>query len=127
MDNWEGLIQVLSRLLIETSLGPGSSLKVESVDVDSLAWSLDVLLNSSVITLDGLLQWLVPLLDSIKRPAALTVLSGDLLESTGQETLLVIETSEPEARWSSLPQPVVKLEPSIVEALHPSSECWSDP
>lgn len=97
------------------------------MDQYSLAWSLNVLLNLSVITLDGLLQWLVPLLDSIERPVALSVLSGDLLESTGEETLLVIVTSEPEARWSSLSQPVVELEPSIVESLHPSSERWTKP
>jgi len=97
MDNWECLIQIPSRLLIETSLGPGSSLKEQTVDKDSLIWSLDVSLNPSIITVNGFLKWLIPLFDCIKRPVLFRVLSSDLLKSAGEESLLVVETSEPEA------------------------------
>jgi len=127
MHNWEGLEEFLSRGFFEASLSPRGTFKEKTVNVDSLIWWAKSFLDSSIFSLDDFLHRLVPLSDGIERPLGLSVLSSDLLKNSGQESLLVIETSQPEAWWSSLVEPVAKLVVAVDQLFNPSSESWAQP
>ena len=102
---------------------PARSFKEETVDVNTLVWSIDGLsFDSSIVSLDDVLQDLGRVDDLIKRPVLGFSLSGDLLLHGSEETLWVEETGQPEGWWSFLGDPSIELMVSIEKTLDPSSK-----
>lgn len=99
------------------------------MDKNSLSWNVadGLSFHSSVISLDDVSLDISGVVDFIKRPSEGSLLSGDLLLHGSEETLGVEESSHPEGDWSILADPVVELEVSVDETLHPCGEGWSQP
>lgn len=66
------------------------------MDADTFRWNLEGLLNTAIIAANDFFLDFSLGLDGVKRPFLLSVLSGDFLHSSGQETLWVVEASQPE-------------------------------
>jgi len=123
MKNWELVVKLLWIGIFESLLWsvPSRSLKEETMDIDTLIWWVDSLsFDSSIITLDNILQDLRRVDDLIKRPGL--SLSGNFLFHGCEETLWVEETSKPEGWWSFLVDPSMELVMSIEKTLNPSSK-----
>lgn len=98
VDDWEGLEWILRSLVFKALLisRPGCTFDVETVDADTFRRHLECLLNATIVSTDDFFLHFGLWLDGIERPFLLGVLSGDLLHRGSEETLRVIETSEPE-------------------------------
>jgi len=98
MNHGEGLEWILRGLVFEALLvsGPGSTFKVETVDADTFTWDLEYLLDATIFASNDFLLDFSLGLNGLKRPLLLGVLSSDLLHGGGQETLRVVEASQPE-------------------------------
>jgi len=98
------------------------------MDADTLSWHREGLLNAAIFTANDFLLDFSLRLDGIKRPFLLGVLSGDFLQCCSQETLWVVESSQPEGDWTgALGEPVLKLEVTVDETLDPATERWRQP
>lgn len=116
MKNWEGVVKFFRLRFFKSLfvLVPSCTLKIETMDVNTLSWCIELFtFNSSVITLNDILQDIRCELDLIKRPSLGFSLSCNLLLHGGQETLRIEETSHPEGWWSFFEAPVEELEVSI--------------
>jgi hypothetical protein len=99
VENWELIIELLRVRVFKSLLWsvPARSFKEKSMDVNTLIWSIDCLsFDSSVITLDDILQDFRRVDDLIKRPVLGFSLSSNLLFHGSKETLWVEETCKPE-------------------------------
>jgi len=93
------------------------------MDVNTFSWCVQLFaLNSTVITLNDILEDIRGEFDLIKRPGLCLSLSSNLLLHGSEETLRVEETSHPETWRSLLKDPVAELEVSIEKTLQPSCE-----
>ena len=130
VDNREWLERILGGLILEflLVLGPGGTFEEEAVDTDTFLRDGECLLNTARFVKDDFLLDFSLWLDGIKGPLLFRVLSGDLLHSSSQETLRVIEAGEPERDGAlTLLEPVVKLVVPVDEALDPTTERRGEP
>lgn len=130
VDNGEGLEGILGGLVFESLLvsRPGSTFEVQTMDADTFRRCGEGLLNATIFTTNDFLLDLCLGLDGIKGPLLLSVLSGDLLHGGSEETLWVVEASEPEGDGAAtLGEPVVQLEVPVDEAADPTGEGWREP
>lgn len=98
VDDWEGLEGILRRRILESLLvpRPGGAFQVETVDADTFGGNRELLLDAAIFTSNDLFLDLCLGFDRVERPLLLGVLSGDLLHGSSEETLGIIEASEPE-------------------------------
>ena len=98
MNDWEGLIRILRSRVLESLLvpGPGGAFQVETVDADTFGGNCELLLDAAILASNDLFLDLCLGFDGVERPLLLGVLSGDLLHGGSEETLGIIEASEPE-------------------------------
>jgi len=102
---------------------PTGTFKEETMDVYTLIWSIDSLsFDSSIVTLDDILEDFRGVDNLVKRPVLSFSLSSNLLLHGSEETLWVEETCQPEGWWSFFANPSIKLVISIEKTLNPSSK-----
>ena len=98
------------------------------MDANTLRRNGELLLDAAGLINDDFLLHLGLGLDGIKRPLLLGVLSGDLLHGCSEETLRVVEASEPEGDGAlALREPVIELVVPVDEALDPATERRREP
>ena len=66
------------------------------MDADTFSRNCELLLDAAILTSNDFFLDLCLGFDRVERPLLLSVLSGDLLHGSGEETLRIVETSEPE-------------------------------
>ena len=96
MENWELVIKLFRVRVFESLLSsvPPRSFKEETVDINTLIWCIDCLsFDSSIVTLDDILQDLGSVDNLIKRPVLGFSLSSNLLLHGSEETLWVEDES----------------------------------
>ena len=98
MNDREGLIWILRSRIFKSLLipGPGSAFQVKTVNADTFSWNSELLLDAAILTSNDFLLDLCLGFDRVEGPLLFRVLSGDLLQGSRQETLRIVETSEPE-------------------------------
>ena len=104
VQNGELEVQVLACLFLEalTLLGPLGSLEIESVNEHALLLWLKLSFHTAIVSLNDFFLRSELGLHLVKRPLLVRVLAGDFLQNSCQETLRVVETSQPEAGRSCL-------------------------
>jgi hypothetical protein len=97
--NWELIIELLRARIFKFLFRsvPSGTFKEESMDVNTLIRCVDSLsFDSSIITLNDILEDLRRVDNLVKRPILGFSLSSNLLLHGSEETLWVEETSKPE-------------------------------
>ena len=98
------------------------------MDTDAFRGNSKLLLDAAILTSDDFFLDLCLGFDRVERPFLLGVLSSYLLHGSCEETLRIVETSQPEGnRPLSTGKPIVKLEVSIDQTLYPATEGWREP
>jgi len=132
LDVGEGKEEVFTLGVLEETLGfvPGSALKPESVDPDSLSRLSNVLtFNAGIVSNDGVARVsdFSSGLYGIQSPVVSSVSTGDLLHDGSQESLGIEESSQPERDGPVLSQPVRETEVSVGHGSEPSGQGGCEP
>lgn len=102
VDNRERLEGIFGNRIFELFLvsGPGSTLKIETMDADTFRRDLELLLNTTIFSANDFFLDLSLCFNRVQRPFLLCVLSSDFLHCSSEETLWIIEACEPERNRS---------------------------
>jgi len=127
MHNRELKVQILSSLILKalTLLRPLSTFQVETMNKDSFRLLRKLPFDLTIITLNDLFLWSKLWFNKIKRPFLLSMLTSYFLKHSSQETLRIVEASQPEGLWPSLrdvTEPSMKLVVTIIQTLEPSTK-----